>query len=181
MVTFQTPGGAPTYALPVLRVEPSQCFSVCIQSPRPLWVATHWKDRELLCAGPECSACSHLPRRVKAFLVGVLATDRGRHAVLLEVPQTSMAKLLGMLTMEQWEFEPGLVVEVRRAKPRSPLRLEPVGPGGEVFPELRAEVRLMQAFACLFSLPLPADVDTIETWSPSLRGVVMARLAAAGL
>lgn len=153
--------------LKILRVPARSKCEVVLLSERALFVACHWlSGRQWLCSATEeygCPACHGQVPRCVGFGIVRLVANLHVDVRLLEFSPGSHARLNMLAEMEGWPVGCGLHVGVSRARPRSGLRMEPLGfASGH---DGLSESRLLDAIAVLFGLPLTVEGEQSEDWA----------------
>ena len=116
-------------SLAVTKVPVGGTLLVRAVRSEPLGVVTHWLGAaSFMCPGAECPACLEAigARWVGVLPVRVQCDGVDRRVSLLELSGGAWARCDGLLRAEGRRDALGVVFEVRRAKKRSGLVLEPV-------------------------------------------------------
>lgn len=165
--------------LGVLKLKPRQRVQVHLQTEAPLEVWTHWLGRRLWCLGEGCPACEHVSGRLMVYSIGTVHADSGTMPFLIETTGPAWERMAMLAESSGLTVGPGLIIELTRDKPRSPLRLDPLEAGGKQLEPLRSWRRAASAAAKLAALPSPHDGETCEEFSARLRPRVLHMLEVA--
>lgn len=165
--------------LQVLKVGAGTRARVCMQSERVEVVTTHWFERQFVCPGWDCPACGTYAARVMVFFAGVVQVGQRWEPRLCEVTAQSWSRLVFLCAAEGWDVAPGLLMEVGRDKPRSGLRVEPIGAEAEVSAVLSSRERLLDALSLLFKLPARGVEEAAEVWVKRVRSAAVAQIEGA--
>ena len=167
--------------LPLLRVPGGpKALPVVVQSVQPLTFATHWAGRTLLCPVDDCPLCLEQQPSARTCLV---VSPHGTHDVRGYLLEVGSVTWFGLVTeLESMELDPpsGALVEFLRGRKRGHLRAAALGrEPSSVRPGLASARRLVQAVSCLYRLPQPLEVESVEDWAHRVQPAVRAAAAAA--
>lgn len=157
------------WSLPILRVPAGSRFRVVMQSPYPLWFATHWVRKQVMCCGDGCELCSMLSSRTHGYFVGSLDEASTMRPVLVEVTAGSWQLPLSLLDDDESESLAGRVLHLSRKRKRSPLHLDCRLESGRLWPRLQAWPTLVNALAVLYGLPRLQTDEAPADWGTRVR------------
>jgi len=165
--------------LRLLKVSVGEVVRVSIQSPDVEVVGVHWFGRQVICGGGDCLACTYVPVRLVGFCVVQVDLGGSAQPALLEMTGGSWSRCRLLCEMEGLKTTQGLVVELRKPRSKSGIRVEPVSVDGLVNPVLATAERLVDAISVLFSLPRRNVEETAAAWKDRVRASVVLRCSAA--
>lgn len=174
-----SPGVSVVKALGLVKVVERSRVQVIVQSEAAELLVTHWFGRQYVCPGLDCPACGTYQSRLSVWNVVLMRGGDSLQPRLLELSAQSWARLKFMAGWEDSESLSGLVVDLHRGSMRRPVIAEPAGGRGEVVPLLSSGVRLLEALAVVFKLPLPGREEASPAYCSRVRPLVVRRLEAA--
>ena len=173
--TLSTRPSARPPALHVVRCHDQLVFISL--SNAPLFLASHWRNgRSFPCSADligECRFCSPCPRRVHAYLAGMIASGNGQswfkgavelspEPLLRLMDESGVADLLGHCLALDRQHKRGSVQVSFRKEQRRP-NLSAIG-----------HMEILRTLTRLYALPEPDDYLTEEAWLLAVRIRVMA-------
>ena len=162
--------------LPLLKINPGAVVRVKVLPVGPAWFTVHWVGkRQVLCAArgeSGCMACGVAPGRVVGFvLVTTLLVEKER-LFLLEVSPLALNSLEMSAQFEGISTNASVWCDVSRHGARRPLRFEAVEESRYDCPQEAATVRLMNAVAVLYGLPLMIVGECVSSWEERVAATV---------
>jgi len=179
MVSLNGDSSRSTHGLPVLKLQPSRSALVTMCSEDILVINTHWLGRRIWCAEADCPACLVSPVRSVAYVVGATVVDGSLRPTLVETTVNEIARMTSVCKAAGFKLDPGLVCEARKARQRSPMRLEPIEEGGRVLGDWTSPRRCLAAAAVLANVPVPAAEGSISEYFAKIRPALLRQIETA--
>jgi hypothetical protein len=173
MISFNGSSARSSYALPVLKVQPSRSAFVTMCSEDLVIINTHWLGRRLWCADEDCPGCEVSPLRSVVYFVAVADLPGGMKPYLVETTPNEINRLSSLCQMSGHKLESGLVIECRKKSKRSPMRFEPLDSGHPVPSEYKPVRRTLAAAAVLGGVPLPAAEASLTDYLAKIRPAIL--------
>lgn len=164
------------HGLPVLRLAARSSATLIMQTDQPVLINTHWLGRRLWCSGDDCPGCDLAPCRTVTYFLALVDVPSRQFPVLVETTPHEMSRLAGFCQMDGYVIGSGLVVEASRAKPRSPIRFEPMGCDGTVLQKYQPSTVAVAAAAVLAGLPTPDEDSDLESYAITIQAAAVDRL-----
>lgn len=167
------------WALPILKVVPSQRFEVVLGGSRWWFFGSHWLERQFLCTGASCEGCVYGQPRVMGYRASLLLGGQKRRAVLLEVPLPSVSRFEALAAMEGFACDVGATVQVTRRHRRAGVCLEATTPEVDSSAMRLSDQHTVGAVSVLFNLPAIDETESPKEWASRVESVAHARLVSA--
>jgi len=163
-------------SLPVARIRPGSEVDFQLVTPSPVWIDTHWLNKQLLCPGDVCPVCGGGGGRTHGFLVVSVRNPVPARLALLELSVASWHRFQSLSKMSDFALMTGTLFTGSRRRKNSPLVCEPTGFSKTVDPADAELARVLDAVATLFGLPVMKPKETALEWSDRVRHLASSML-----